>query len=97
MEQLISMEFLDAMSITFIAIVGALVQLSKRYINPYYAPLISIMFGLTLSIGYFFSGLDINENWFIALLRGVLIGLAASGLYSSINMTQKQSKNQTKK
>ncbi|OEH85900.1 hypothetical protein BHU72_03765 [Desulfuribacillus stibiiarsenatis] len=87
-----TIDIVNSQSVTFIAIVSALVQLSKRYINPYYAPLVSIVFGLLISIGFYYSGIDTSDNWFIAIVRGIIIGLSASGLYSNINMTQKRTK-----
>lgn len=92
-EELLTAELLNSSSITVIAIVSALVQISKRYINPHYAPLLSIAFGLFFSIGYFLSGLDMQGNWFIAIIRGIIVGLAASGLYSNFNITKKRRPN----
>ncbi len=91
MEEILAAEIMDSTSLTFVALVSALVQLSKRYINSDYAPLLSIAFGIFFSLGYYFSHLDLAcSNWFIAVVRGIIIGLAASGLYSNINMANKR-------
>lgn len=63
----------------FTPVILTLVSLCKTYVsNPKYYPVLSVVFGLALSV--VFSGLALPY----AILLGVLAGASASGFYSGV-------------
>ncbi len=68
-----------------IAIIMGLVQLSKGLgIKEKYCPLLAVILGLLISLGYHF----FNQNtWYEALIVGLVLGLSAVGLYSGTRET----------
>lgn len=64
-------------------IVG-LVEVGKRLgLSEKVAPVMSMLFGLALSLGYQFVQGGDPRSWVDAVVIGLALGLSASGLYSS--------------
>lgn len=68
-----------------IAVVLGLVEVAKRLgLREKYCPLLSLFFGLLISLGYYFY----NQNtWYEAVIIGLIVGLSAVGLYSGAKET----------
>lgn len=64
-------------AVTGLVQVGKSVGLSSRF-----APLVSILLGVLLLVAHFFS-YQTDKALFEAVLQGIVLGLASSGLYSS--------------
>jgi hypothetical protein len=70
------MELLSVANLALVPVVVGLVQVVKGFINSKYAPLCSLVFGIGVSS--VFPDSTVAET----VLSGIVIGLAASGLYS---------------
>lgn len=66
-----------------LAVVMALVSLSKQYIVTRWAPLISVFLGIVGEVTFFSSSLGVAN----AVFAGVVIGLIGCGLYSGTKTT----------
>lgn len=72
----VSVVTLSAVSIALIPIVLGLVSIVKMYIDSKWAPLVSLVLGVATA--FFVPAATIG----LTVLQGILVGLAASGLYS---------------
>jgi hypothetical protein len=67
-----------------VAIVIGLTQVAKRFISDRYIPLVAILLGVTLV------SVVVIPYWTTeALIKGLVVGLTASGLYSGAKTTLK--------
>lgn len=70
-----------------VAVTVGLVQVSKQYVPAKYIPLLSIGFGVLVSLAYAFSqGMDLIT----ATIQGVVVGLTASGAYDTVRGVAKK-------
>jgi len=75
-----------------VGLIAGLVEVAKRVGMPAaWASLLSLGFGLALSVGYQAVALaSTRQDWFNAVIVGLGLGLAASGLYSGVKNTVEQ-------
>ncbi len=66
-------------------LIVALVQLFKPFVkDTRYYPLIAIAWGLLINLlAAWGLGITARADWVVAFIMGILVGLAASGLYSA--------------
>lgn len=77
----VSLVTLSPVSLALIPVVIGLVSVVKMYLSSKWAPLASLLLGV--GSAFFVPAATVG----LTVLQGVLIGLAASGLYSSIKTT----------
>jgi hypothetical protein len=74
----VSLVSLSAVSVAMIPVVLGLVSVVKMYVDSKWAPLASLALGVAAA--FFVPAATIG----LTVLQGVLVGLAASGLYSGV-------------
>lgn len=72
---------ISQVALEWVPVIMALVTLTKRYLPKAYAPLYSIGYGILLSFAVAYPNIT-TANWVDIALQGLVLGLAASGLYS---------------
>lgn len=77
----ISLVSLSPISLALIPVVIGLVSVAKSYVSSKWAPLISLVLGI--GTAFFVPAATVG----LTVLQGILIGLAASGLYSGVKAT----------
>ena len=72
-----------------VGLIAGLVEVCKRVGLPIvWAPALSLLLGIALSVGYEWVTVpNTREVWFNAVIVGLGLGLAASGLYSGVKNT----------
>ncbi len=72
-----------------VPLIAGLVEVAKRAgMHSAWSPLLALLLGLMLSVGYQFVAVtSTRQEWFSAVIVGLGLGLAASGLYSAAKNT----------
>jgi hypothetical protein len=77
----VSLVSLSAISIALIPVVLGLVSIVKMYVDSKWAPLAALALGVATA--FFVPAASVG----LTVLQGILVGLAASGLYSGVKTT----------
>ena len=72
--------------LALVPMVVALVSLMKNYIDSYWAPLMSLVFGLG---GALIASGSLGLSWSEVFISGLMVGLMASGAYSGVKALTK--------
>lgn len=77
----VSLVTISPVSLALIPVVLGLVSVVKTFLDSKFAPLASILIGV--GVAFFVPAASVG----LTVLQGILIGLAASGLYSGVKTT----------